>query len=230
MYSVAVDADMPLVPYRETVATPVKSEYKHKKQSGGHGQYGHVVPEVSPLSRGSGFEFATKVVGGNVPRQFISAVEKGAVEALPNGPLAYSPIVDVRITLLDGSAHSVDSSEMAFKIATEQALKQGTLGAHPILLEPMMSLSINVPSEYLGDVMSDPNTRREVVHGVEPNGLISKIDAEAPLAEVQRYATDLRAISHGRGSFTLEFDHYVEVPSNVQEQVIKSLATAAPEE
>ncbi|MDP6605339.1 MAG: elongation factor G [Dehalococcoidia bacterium] len=226
-YSVAVDAELPRVPYRETISTIAKSEYKHKKQTGGHGQYGHVVIEIAPLTRGDGVEFEHKVVGGNVPRQFIPAVQKGVNETLPDGPLANSPIVDVKVTLLDGSAHSVDSSEMSFKIATAQALKQGILDARPVLLEPVMNLSIRVPSDHVGDVMGDLNTRRGQVHGVEPDGIFSKVDAEAPLAEVQRYSTDLRAITQGRGSFAMEFDRYVEVPGNVQEQVLKLLATAA---
>jgi elongation factor G len=229
-FGVAVDAVLPLVPYRETVSATARSEYKHKKQSGGHGQYGHVVISIEPMSRGDGVEFSDQVVGGSVPRQFITAVEKGVNETLPDGPLANSPIVDVKVTLLDGSAHSVDSSEMAFKIATAQALKQGILDAHPVLLEPVMKMRIRVPSDHLGDVMTDLNARRGHVHGVEPDGEFSCIEADAPLAEVQRYTTDLRAHTQGRGSFTIEFDRYVEVPGNVQEQVLKELAVVAEEE
>ncbi len=229
-YGVAVDALLPLVPYRETVSATTKSEYKHKKQSGGHGQYGHVVIAIEPMTRGDGVEFADKVVGGSVPRQFITAVEKGVNETLPDGPLANSPIVDVRVTLLDGSAHSVDSSEMAFKIATTQALKQGILDARPVLLEPVMKLRIRVPSDHVGDVMGDLNTRRGHVHGVEPDGDFSYVEADAPLAEVQRYTTDLRAVTQGRGSFTIEFDRYVEMPGNVQEQVLKELAPVGEKE
>jgi elongation factor G len=224
-FGVAVDVATPRVPYRETVTSPAKSEYRHKKQSGGHGQFGHVVIEISPAARGAGFTFAEKVVGGNVPKQYIPAVEKGIVETLPAGPLAHSPIVDVSVTLLDGSSHAVDSSEMAFKLAASQALKQGILDARPILLEPVSTLTITVPSDAVGDVMSDLNTRRGHVHGVESQGLASVIEAEAPLAEVQRYATDLRAITRGRGRFTIKPDHYAEVPAHVQEQVLKTLAT-----
>ncbi len=225
-YGVAVDATAPRIPYRETVTAVTKSEYRHKKQSGGHGQYGHVVIQVSPAARGAGFSFEEQVVGGTVPKQFIPAVEKGLVETLPTGPLSHSPIVDIRVSLLDGSSHAVDSSEMAFKLAAGQALKQGILDAHPILLEPVARLTITVPPGLVGDVMSDLNTRRGHVHGVEPNGAVSIIDAEAPLAEVQRYAIDLRAITHGRGRFTLRTGHYAEVPAHVQEQVLKTLATA----
>jgi len=225
-YGVTVDAVLPRVPYRETISTPAKSEYRHKKQTGGHGQYGHVVIQINPGARGSGFTFEEHVVGGNVPRQFIPAVEKGIVETLPAGPLAHSPIVDVRVTLLDGSAHAVDSSEMAFKLAASQALKQGMLQAHPVLLEPMMRLIIRVPSDHVGDVMSDLNSRRGHVHGVEPDGAVSTVQAEAPLAEVQRYAVGLRALTGGRGRFTIAFDHYAEVPAHVQDQVLKQLAAA----
>ncbi len=225
-FGVAVDITEPRVPYRETVTTPAKSEYKHKKQTGGHGQYGHVVIQIDPTQRGAGFSFQEKVVGGTVPKQFIPAVEKGIAEILPAGPLAHSPIVDVQVTLLDGSSHAVDSSEMAFKLAAGQALRQGMLEAHPILLEPVMRLTVRVPADRVGDVMSDLNGRRGHVHGVEPDGDYSTVEAEAPLAEVQRYATELRALAHGRGRCSLSFDHYAEVPAHVQDQVLKQLTLA----
>ena len=224
-YGVAVEITAPRVPYRETVTGTAKSEYRHKKQSGGHGQYGHVVISIEPTARGAGFEFADKVVGGNVPRQYIPAVEKGVAEALPQGPLSHSPIVDVKVTLLDGSSHSVDSSEMAFKLAASQALHQGLVNAQPILLEPVMELTIRVPSDHVGDVMNDMSGRRGHVHGVDPQGEVSVVTAEVPLAEVQRYTTDLRALTQGRGSFSMEFGRYVEMPMNVQEQVMKTLAS-----
>lgn len=224
VYGVAVDVAAPRVPYRETITAATKSEYRHKKQSGGHGQYGHVVIQIAPTTRGAGFSFNEAVVGGTVPKQFIPAVEKGIVETLPTGPLAHSPIVDVQVTLLDGSSHAVDSSEMAFKLAASQALRQGILEAHPILLEPVMRLHIITPSDHVGDVMSDLNGRRGHVHGVEPNGATSLIEAEAPLSEVQHYATELRALTQGRGRCTMQQDHYAEVPAHVQEQVLKSLA------
>ncbi|MBM3138768.1 MAG: elongation factor G [Chloroflexi bacterium] len=225
-YSVDVEATVPRVPYRETISSPAKSEYRHKKQTGGHGQYGHVVIQIEPLERGSGFEFADAVVGGSVPRQFIPAVEKGIVETLPQGPLAQSPLVDLRVTLTDGSSHSVDSSEMAFKLAASQALKQGVLQAHPQLLEPVMKLRVRIPSENVGDVMSDLSGRRGAVHGVEPDGAVSVIEADVPLAEVQRYASDVRALTGGRGRFELEFSRYVEVPPHVQNHVLQELASA----
>lgn len=222
-YSVEVTPDLPRVPYRETISGSAKAEYKHKKQTGGHGQYGHVVIEIAPLTRGTGIEFAEHVVGGNVPRQFIPAVEKGINETLPDGPLAHSPIVDVKVTLLDGSSHAVDSSEMAFKMAASHALRDGLLDAQPVLLEPLMKLQVHVPSDYLGDVMSDISTKRGHVHGVETEGRFSVVEADVPLVEVQRYATDLRALTHGRGRFELEFDRYVEVPAHVQDDVVTAL-------
>jgi len=223
VYGVKVTPELPRIPYRETVSGVAKAEYKHKKQSGGHGQYGHVVIEIAPLTRGMGFEFAEQVVGGSVPRQFIPAVEKGIHETLPRGPLAQSPIVDVKVTLLDGSSHAVDSSEMAFKTAASHALRDGLLEAQPTLLEPVMRLRVHVPGQYVGDVMSDISTRRGHVHGVEGEGAFSMIEADVPLSEVQRYATELRAITHGRGRFELEFDRYVEVPAHVQDSIITTL-------
>ncbi len=225
-YGVAVDVTVPLVPYRETITAKASAEYRHRKQTGGHGQYGHVVIALEPAERGSGFSFEEKVVGGNVPKQFIPAVEKGLAEQLPDGPLTHSPIVDMRVTLLDGSSHSVDSSEMAFKLAASQALKQGFMEARPILLEPIVRLTIRVPGDRVGDVMGDLNGRRGQVHGVEPAGGVSTIQAEAPLAEVQRYGPDLRALTNGRGTFTVAPDRYAEVPAHVQEQVLKALAAA----
>ena len=226
-YGVEVDVTIPVVPYRETVTTKAKAEYRHKKQTGGHGQYGHVVIEVDAAERGAGFTFEQKVVGGNVPRQFIPAVEKGLMETLPYGPLAHAPIVDVRVTLLDGSSHSVDSSEMAFKLAAAQALKQGFLDAGPILLEPIVRLVVRVPGDRVGDVMSDLNGRRGQVHGVDTEGDYSVIQGEAPLAEIQRYGPDLRSMTNGRGTFTVAVDRYAEVPVHVQEQVLKELQAAA---
>ena len=229
-YGVEVDITIPLVAYRETVTTKANAEYRHKKQTGGHGQYGHVKIAIEPTERGTGFVFEEKVVGGNVPRQFIPAVEKGLVEQLPDGPLAHAPIVDMRVTLVDGSSHAVDSSEMAFKLAAAQALKQGFLEARPILLEPIVRLTIRVPSDRVGEVMGDLNGRRGQVNGVEPQGEHSVVQAEAPLAEIQRYGPDLRAMTNGRGTFTVEPDRYAEVPAHVQDQVLKELAELAAAE
>jgi len=219
-FGVEVDMHPPRVPYRETVTTSVDSEYIHKKQTGGHGQYARVAIKVEP-NKGGGFEFVDKVVGGAVPRNYIPAVEKGVHEAMQEGALAHFPMVDVRVTLFDGKEHPVDSSEMAFKLAGSQALKQGALKANPVLLEPIVTMKIRVPETYTGDVMSDLNGKRAKVHGMNPesNGT-TVIDAEAPLAEVLRYATDLRSITQGRGSFEMEFDHYEEVPQHIAQKVI----------
>jgi elongation factor G len=219
-FGVEVELHAPRVPYRETVTTKVDSEYIHKKQTGGHGQYARVAIKVEP-NRGNGYEFVDAVVGGAVPRNFIPAVEKGVHEALNEGALAHFPMVDLKVTLYDGKDHAVDSSEMAFKLAGSQALKQGALKANPILLEPVYRLTIRVPESNTGDVMSDLNGKRSKVHGMSPeDGGMTVIDAEAPLAEVLRYATDLRSITQGRGTFEMEFDHYAEVPAHIAQKVV----------
>ena len=219
-FGVEVDLHAPRVPYRETVTTSVDSEYIHKKQTGGHGQYARVSIKVEP-NRGGGFQFVDKVVGGAVPRNYIPAVEKGVAEAMHEGALAHFPMVDVRVTLFDGKEHPVDSSEMAFKLAGSQALKQGALKANPVLLEPIVAMRIRVPESNTGDVMSDLNGKRAKVHGMSPDdGGMTIIDAEAPLADVLRYATDLRSITQGRGSFEMQFDHYEEVPQHIAQKVI----------
>lgn len=219
-YGVDVELAIPRVPYKETIGGSARAEYKHKKQTGGHGQYGHVFLEVEPLPRGSGVEFAEKVVGGSVPKNYIPAVEKGVREAVPEGFLAGYPLVDVRVTLYDGSYHQVDSSEMAFKIAAQGALKKALEQARPTLLEPIGDLTVTVPDQYVGDVMGDLNTRRARVHGMTPASGVTAIDAEVPLAEVQRYATDLRSLTQGRGSFTLTVRSYEEVPVHIAQTVI----------
>ena len=219
-FGVEVDLHPPRVPYRETVTTKVESEYIHKKQTGGHGQYARVAITVEP-NKGAGFEFVDKVVGGAVPRNYIPAVEKGVQEALHEGALAHFPMVDIRVTLFDGKEHPVDSSEMAFKLAGSQALKQGALKANPVLLEPVVTMKITVPEANTGDVMSDLNGKRAKVHGMSPGESgMTVIDAEAPLAEVLRYATDLRSITQGRGSFEMAFNHYDEVPTHIAQKVI----------
>jgi elongation factor G len=226
-FGVEVDLHPPKVPYRETVTTKVESEYIHKKQTGGHGQYARVAITVEP-NKGGGFEFVDKVVGGAVPRNYIPAVEKGVQEALGDGALAHFPMVDLRVTLFDGKEHPVDSSEMAFKLAGSQALKQGALKANPVLLEPVVSMSIRVPDGNTGDVMSDLNGKRAKVHGMSPeDGGTTVINAEAPLAEVLRYATDLRSITQGRGTFEMEFDHYEEVPAHIAQKVIAEANAAS---
>lgn len=219
-FGVDVETNVPKVPYKETIQMSTKAEYKHKKQTGGHGQYGHVFLELEPLPRGAGFEFAEKVVGGSVPRNFVPAVEKGVRESLGEGVLAGYQVVDMRVTLYDGSYHPVDSSEMAFKIASSQAFKKGVEQAKPVLLEPIMNLTVTVPEANMGDVMSDLNSKRCRVLGMDTQDNISVIKAQGPMAELRTYATDLRSITGGRGTYTLEFDHYEEVPTHLMPAIV----------
>jgi elongation factor G len=222
-FGVDVIVGLPVVPYRETITTKVdRAHYRHKKQTGGHGQFADVVLELEPMPDGE-FEFGERVVGGVVPRNFIPAVEKGIRETLHEGVLAGYPVVNVRAVLYDGSFHPVDSSEMAFKLASSQAFKEGLNAGKPVLLEPIMILHITVPDNYTGDIMSDLNGRRGRVLGMNPQGNgFTVVDAQAPLAEVQRYVSDLRSVTQGRGSFTMEFDHYEQVPAHVADKVIES--------
>jgi elongation factor G len=226
-FGVEVALVTPKVPYRETITVSKQSEYIHKKQTGGHGQYARVAIELEPMPRGSGFEFVNKIVGGAVPKQYIPAVEKGVHEAMAEGVVAKYPLVDVRVTLYDGKEHPVDSSEMAFKLAGAQALKQGTLDARPTLLEPIMNLHITAPEANTGDVLSDLNGKRGKVLGMSPQGAFTQIEAQAPLAEVQRYATDLRSMTQGRAFYSMELSHYEEVPSHIAQKVIDEAQKAS---
>jgi len=219
-FGVNIELNIPRVPYRETIMGNSQAEYKHKKQTGGHGQYGHVVLTVEPLPRGTGFEFADKVVGGAIPRNFIPAVEKGVREAIPEGVLAGYPIIDVRATVVDGSFHPVDSSEICFKIAGAGALKKCLSQAQPILLEPIMDIKVKVPTDYTGDIMSDLNTKRARVQGMYPDGEYNVIDAQVPQAEILRYSIDLKSLTQGRGTFTMKFDHYEEVPTHITQKIV----------
>jgi len=223
-FGVEVTLQRPKVPYKETINATTEAEYKHKKQTGGHGQYGHVLLELEPLPRGTGFEFTERVVGGAVPRNYIPAVEKGVNEARMEGILAGYPVVDVRVTLFDGSAHPVDSSDMAFKIAAAQALKKGLSEAQPVLLEPIVNMTVTVPDSLTGDIIGDLNTKRGRVLGMNPGDGVNEIQAQAPLAEVQRYAVDLRSMTQGRGTFSIEFSHYEEVPSQIAQKIIAQKA------
>ncbi len=214
--------DTPKVPYRETIKGTAKVEGRHKKQTGGRGQFGDVWIEFSPLPTGSGFEFEDKVFGGSVPRNFIPAVEKGLREALPDGgALASFPLVDFRASLYDGSSHAVDSSEMAFKIAAQLALKKGIAESHPIILEPILKVEVTVPEDYMGDVMGDVNKKRGKILGMEPSGRYQIVKALVPMAEMFKYSIDLRSMTGGRATFTTEFDHYEEVPQMVASSVIE---------
>ena len=219
-FGVNVDLDMPVVPYRETVQGTAQVTSRHKKQTGGHGQFAEVVLIVEP-NPGNEFEFKDTVVGGNVPKNFIPAVEKGIRESLGGGFLAGFPVTNIRVTLTDGKYHPVDSSEMAFKIAGSQGFKEAAQKARPVLLEPIYHLEIIVPDSYTGDIMSDLNSKRARVQGMNPNRGFTTIEADAPLAEVQRYATDLRSMTQGRGTFSMRFDHYETIPAHLQETVIK---------
>jgi elongation factor G len=223
-FGVAMDLATPHVPYRETITGSAEAEGKHKKQSGGRGQYGDCWVRVEPLGRGEGFEFVDKIVGGAIPRAFIPAVEKGVVEALREGGLAGYPVVDLRVTLYDGKHHAVDSSEMAFKIAGSLGVRAAIEKAHPVLLEPIMRVEVVVPSDHVGDVMGDLNSRRGHPLGMETRGGSEVIKAEVPMAEMLSYAPDLRAMTGGRGDYTMEFDHYAQVPAHLAE---KAAAAAA---
>jgi elongation factor G len=226
-FGVEVKLDPPMVPYKETITMSTKAEYKHKKQSGGHGQYGHVFLELEPLPRGRGFEFAKKIVGGSIPQNYIPSVEKGVNEAKQEGVLAGYPVVDVKVSLYDGSFHAVDSSDIAFKIAGAQALKKGLSQGQPVLVEPIMKLTITVPEMYTGDITSDLNTKRGRVLGMNPGNGINVIEAQAPYAELLRYALNLRSLTQGRGSFVMGFDHYEEVPAHLSQKIIAERKQAA---
>ncbi|HTY57408.1 MAG TPA: elongation factor G [Bacteroidota bacterium] len=220
-YNVDVDLTEPRVAYRETIKAVVKdAEYKHKKQTGGHGQYGHVHLRLEPLKRGQGFEFLDEIVGGVVPGKFIPAVEKGIIESMKEGPLAGYPVVDLRVALHYGSYHDVDSSEMAFKVAASQAFRKGFLEAKPILLEPIFNIEVKVPEDAMGDVMGDISSRRGKIAGMEGAGHYQIIRAQVPAAELHKYATILRSKTGGRGVFSASMSHYEEVPREVAEKVI----------
>jgi elongation factor G len=219
-FGVNIELKTPKVPYKETVTIPSKAEYKHKKQSGGHGQYGHVRLEIQPLPRGSGLEFENKIVGGSIPRNYIPSVEKGVNETAQEGVLVGSKVVDVKVILYDGSFHPVDSSDICFKIAGAQALKKGLSQGQPILLEPIMNLKVTVPNDTTGDIISDLNTKRAQVQGMNPDGDMNIIEAQAPLAEIQRYAIDLKSLTQGRGSYQMSFSRYSEVPAHISQKLI----------
>jgi elongation factor G len=220
-FGVEANVGAPQVAYREAIRKLVEVEGKHVKQSGGKGQYGHIWIKMEPNEAGKGYEFVDAIKGGTVPREYIPAVDKGLQEALPNGVLAGFPVVDVKVTLFDGSYHEVDSSEQAFKMAAILAFKDGMRKANPVLLEPMMSVEVETPEDYMGDVMGDLNRRRGIIQGMEDMAGGGKaIKAEVPLAEMFGYSTDLRSMSQGRATYSMEFKHYSEAPKNVAEAVI----------
>ncbi|GAB4340565.1 MAG: elongation factor G [Cyanophyceae cyanobacterium] len=219
-FKVEANVGAPQVAYRETIGKSVKAEGKFVRQSGGKGQYGHVVIEVAPGEAGSGFEFVSKIVGGTVPKEYISPAEQGMREACESGILAGYPLIDVKVTLVDGSYHDVDSSEMAFKIAGSMAIREAVLKAAPMLLEPMMKVEVEAPENFLGDVMGDLNSRRGQIEGMGSEDGLAKVSAKVPLAEMFGYATDIRSMTQGRGIFSMEFSHYSETPRNVAETII----------
>ena len=230
-YKVEVDLIEPKIPYRETIKAVIENaEYKHKKQSGGRGQYGHVVLKLEPLPRGTGIEFVDAIVGGVVPRNFIPAVEKGLHEITTKGILTGSKVVDIKTTLHFGSYHNVDSDEVSFKLATVNAFKKGFLEAKPMLLEPIYDVSVKVPEVYMGDVMGDLSSRRGKISGMEAEGPFQVIKAKVPLSELYKYSTHLRSITSGRGVHLRAFSHYEEMPKDAQEKVIEEFKKAKEEE
>lgn len=226
-FGVEVELGTPKVPYKETITRKVEVQGKFKRQSGGRGQYGDCWLRLEPLAKGGGFEFADEIFGGAVPRQYVPAVEKGVVQAMSEGVLAGYPLVDMKVTIYDGSYHTVDSSDMAFQIAGSMALRKGTLEAGPVLLEPIMDVEVCVPEEYIGQISGDLNSRRGRIQGVDIKGKNQVIGVQIPLAEMFRYATELRSMTQGRGFYTMKFSHYEHVPAKIAERII---AQAKPKE
>ncbi|WP_013322222.1 elongation factor G [Gloeothece verrucosa] len=219
-YKVEASVGKPQVAYRETIRKTTKAEGKYIRQSGGKGQYGHVVLEVQPAEPGSGFEFVSKIVGGSIPKEYVPAVEQGIKETCETGIIAGYPVIDLKVTLLDGSYHEVDSSEMAFKIAGSMGIKEAVSKASPVILEPMMKVEVEVPEDFLGDVIGDLNRRRGQIEGMKSEEGLGKVSSKVPLGEMFGYATDIRSNTQGRGIFSMEFSHYEEVPRNVAEEII----------
>ncbi len=228
-FGVEVDVKPPKIPYRETIRSKTKVQGKHKKQSGGHGQFGDAWLEIAPLPRGGGFEFVSRIVGGAIPKTYIPAVEKGVHEAMAQGVLANYPMVDVKVALYDGTYHDVDSSEMAFKIAGSIGFKKGVLECKPILLEPVMTMEVIVSSEFVGDVIGDLNSKRGKILGVDANDDNQNVRAHVPMASILNYAPELRALTSGRGVFVMEFDHYDIVPEHLTAKIIEESKKEASE-
>ncbi|MFZ5979252.1 MAG: elongation factor G [Candidatus Zixiibacteriota bacterium] len=219
-FGVEVDLGKPKIPYRETIRKKAEQQYKHKKQSGGRGQYGDVYIRLEPNTRGGGFEFINEITGGVIPSKFIPAVEKGVIEQMQHGGLAGAPVVDVKVALYFGSFHDVDSSDMAFKIAGSMAFKEGFMQCNPVLLEPIYNLEILTPDEFTGDVMGDLSSRRGKIAGMDPEGRHQRIRATIPQAELYQYSVDLRSMTQGQGVYTMEFSHYEEVPHEAAQKII----------
>ncbi|GAA8509076.1 elongation factor G [Helicobacter pylori] len=220
-FKVEAEIGQPQVALRETIRSSVSKEHKYAKQSGGRGQYGHVFIKLEPKEPGSGYEFVNEISGGVIPKEYIPAVDKGIQEAMQNGVLAGYPVVDFKVTLYDGSYHDVDSSEMAFKIAGSMAFKEASRAANPVLLEPMMKVEVEVPEEYMGDVIGDLNRRRGQINSMDDRLGLKIVNAFVPLVEMFGYSTDLRSATQGRGTYSMEFDHYGEVPSNIAKEIVE---------
>ncbi|HEY9203472.1 MAG TPA: elongation factor G, partial [Sulfurimonas sp.] len=220
-FKVEAEVGAPQVSYRETIRNEVSQEYKYAKQSGGRGQFGHVYLRIKPGNPGDGFIFHNEIKGGVIPKEYIPAVEKGCEETMANGVLAGYPMEDVEVTLYDGSFHEVDSNEMAFKLAASMGFKEGCRKANPAILEPIMKVEVEVPEDYMGDVIGDLNRRRGQINAMGDRAGNKIVDAFVPLAEMFGYSTDLRSATQGRATYAMEFDHYEEVPRNVSEEIIK---------
>ncbi|HUG36528.1 MAG TPA: elongation factor G, partial [Candidatus Limnocylindrales bacterium] len=219
-YNVDVQVLPPRIPYKETVKGRAEGQGKYKKQTGGRGQYGDTWIRVEPLHRGGGFEFVDDIFGGSIPRNFIPSVEKGVRDCMKRGILAGYPVVDLKVTLYDGSYHDVDSSDMAFQIAASMGLQKGFMEAHPILLEPIMNVEVTAPSDNAGDVIGDLNGRRGRIVGMEPEGEVVNVRAQAPMSEMLTYESSLRSMTGGRGGYSMEFSHYEEVPAAQAQKVV----------
>ena len=227
---VEVETHVPRVAYRETITKKAGAEYTHKKQTGGHGQFGRVVMEIAPLPRGGNYQFVNAIVGGAIPKNYIPGVEKGVVEGMAHGTMAQYPVVDVEVKIVDGKHHPVDSSELSFKLAARNAFREAMRQAAPTLLEPVMNLTVWVEEKYLGDVMSDLSGKRGKILGQDSVGGIAEIRAEVPQAELLRYSIDLRSITSGTGSFSVAFDHYAPISGRIAEDVIKAAEAFKVEE
>ncbi|MDP6778266.1 MAG: elongation factor G, partial [Candidatus Latescibacteria bacterium] len=221
-FGVEVETEQPRIPYRETITSKAEDQHRHKKQTGGRGQFGEAYLRVEPRGRGDGYEFKDAVVGGAIPRNFIPAVEKGVVEAMGRGVLAGYRVVDLEVTVYDGSYHPVDSSDMAFQMAGSQAFQKAFMAAKPILLEPIYKVNVVVPEQYLGDVMGDLNSRRGRIQGIDPEGKFQMVRVEAPLAELYKYSTSLRSMTQGTGDYSMEFSHYEPVPHELTQKIIEA--------
>jgi elongation factor G len=222
-FRVEANVGKPQVAYKETITKKVTAEGKFVRQSGGRGQYGHVWLEIEPNGKGEGFEFENEIVGGVVPKEYVKPTEEGIVEAMKNGVLAGYPMEDIKVKLIDGSFHAVDSSEMAFKIAGSIGFKEGARKANPVLLEPLMAVEVVTPEEYLGDVMGDLSSRRGKIEGMNPRKDAQVIKATVPLSEMFGYATQLRSMTQGRALYTMQFSHYDQTPKSIADQIIEKV-------